>query len=62
MGDVVDLKDYRNPGNGAREALIGALVMAPNPSRPSGIELLADYLLAHLWAQEFKIVPLDGAE
>ena len=54
-----------NPGNGAREALIRVLdaEVDLNPSaEPGGAALkLPDRLLAALWVEGFKIVPVtDG--
>lgn len=59
MGDIKHLDHYqkRNPGNGAREALIECLGLAPVPE--NGMDALADYILAWLWTQGFKIVPLN---
>lgn len=44
-----------NPGNGAREALAVYLrrLGEPNP------EAAADHLLAWLWREGFRVVPLD---
>ena len=46
-------------GNGARKALIEALGPGDRISNPEGY---ADYLLAALWADGFKVVPLERAD
>lgn len=53
MADVVDIAEYRNPGNGAREILEKyfaeqGLIRSNAP----------DHLLAWLWAEGYKVVPL----
>lgn len=60
MGEVINIADRLPPGNGSRESLIDAL-----KKRPKGHETdatLADWILALLWYDGFKIVPLDGTE
>ena len=46
-----------NPGNGAREALIRIMPDMPKVEVPD--PLRADMILASLWCEGFKIVPLD---
>jgi hypothetical protein len=56
MGEVVKL----NPGNGAREAMIKTVnTVHPYRDNPSRF---ADKLLAHLWIEGFKVVPLDAGD
>ena len=43
-----------NPGNGAREALMGCF--------PGMTEGMCDSFLAKLWLDGFKIVPLDQGD
>lgn len=65
MADVIELANHRpppNPGNGAREALIAALMLAPPPEGENGIAVLCDFLLGYLWLGGFQIVPLSGKE
>lgn len=63
MADVIELANHRpppNPDNGAREALIAALMVAPTPEGENGIAVLCDFLLGHLWLGGFQIVALTG--
>jgi hypothetical protein len=49
-----------NPGNGAREAIIAWFDRrAP---MPRSIEDTVDSLLAHLWTEGFKVVPLESKD
>ena len=67
-GKVVDLAARRpppNPGNGAREALLAVAEFAlVEPTRPSETLLgrTADALLAYLWVEGFKVVPLEDKD
>ena len=54
---IVNLADYRNKGNGAREALLKALGSAPFFE-----EMAADHILASLWMAGFKVVPLEPGD
>lgn len=61
-GNVVDLPirhAARNPGNGAREALIEVANTFPYAT-PEGSMKWADYILAEFWARGFKVVPVEG--
>jgi hypothetical protein len=58
--DIIDLprRDVaRNPGNGAREALIELALTFKNTGRDDA-ERWTDYILAELWARGFKAVPV----
>lgn len=58
--EVVDFpsrEGARNPGNGAREALID-LALTFNNTEPIDAERWTDYILAELWARGFKVVPV----
>ena len=57
MGDVVDFKRAVHLGNGAREAIRDALTAVKY--HPHAELEFYDALLAHLWAQGFKIVPIE---
>jgi hypothetical protein len=61
--DVIDFPapTSRNPGNGAREALIEVGVGLPNTGEDDA-RRRADWMLAELWSRGFKVVPLDGSE
>lgn len=68
MGEVIEA-EFRKPrsGNGAREAVIAWLAgppVCPAPDSSDGLrdfnEMTADALLAYLWLEGFKIVPLDS--
>ena len=57
--NVVQLSDYRNKGNGAREALMSIIVKAPAKCLGEwDAPACADLILAYLWMDGFKIVPL----
>ncbi len=65
--EIIPLADRlptSRPGNGAREAVLAWLQGAPvaNPEQSYFFEASADNLLAFLWVEGFKIVPLDGSE
>ena len=51
--NVIKLSLYRNPGNGARETLLRYF----EGQTMEGV----DHLLAWLWIQGFKVVPLENA-
>lgn len=59
--DVVNLSPYRNPGNGAREALMRYTELPSVRLEGGGDSGLCavDHLLARLWAEGFKIVPVE---
>jgi hypothetical protein len=68
MGEVVlfnDRKEFRNPGRGAREAVI-AWLNAPAqhdfPVIKNEPEDTADGFLAFLWVEGFKVVPIGDDE
>ena len=52
------------PGNGAREAVIRWLDGKPiaDPEHPDFFSVSADNLLAYLWVEGFKIVPIEPHE
>jgi hypothetical protein len=60
MSNIVKLDDYRNKGNGAREAVMICFGASPLvlPSDNLGATILTDWFLAKLWTEGFKIVPL----
>jgi hypothetical protein len=63
--DIIDLASHRNPGNGAREAMIDLLQDNHISARPLGkwdCPAVADYILALLWERGFKVVPLDDKD
>jgi hypothetical protein len=49
MAEIIDLMDFRNLGNGAREALIDIMENEDD----------TDIILTELWIRGFKIVPLE---
>jgi hypothetical protein len=49
-----------NPGNGAREALIGLALTFANTGQADA-ERWTDYILAEFWARGFKVVPVEGS-
>jgi hypothetical protein len=57
MSNIVKLDDYRNKGNGAREALMKIVLKPPEVNAAEAIEIV-DTLLANLWYEGFKVVPL----
>lgn len=62
MTNVIELSDYRNKGNGAREALCRYL-HGVNPENANKAELArVDCILAYLWTEGFKIVPLEPVD
>lgn len=65
MSEIVNLNDRRPPpnaGNGAREALIEIGKNCPFHMRDEIAPHWADDLLANLWANGFKVVPLDPSD
>jgi hypothetical protein len=59
MNEIIHLEDYRNKGNGAREALYECLYGAPVPDRHDSNWFAVDHILADLWAAGLKIIPLS---
>jgi hypothetical protein len=59
---VIKLDAYSNPGNGAREALQRYFDEWPHrPAARGELELRrVDHMLAWLWMQGFKVVPLEA--
>jgi len=55
--NIIRLSDYRNPGNGAREALQKWFVEEAGSITERAD---TDRLLAWLWAEGFKVVPVEG--
>jgi hypothetical protein len=49
----------RNPGNGAREAVVEIGLELPNDTQRREAEMWADWLLAELWIRGFKVVPVE---
>lgn len=59
--EIIDMprrEPVRNPGNGAREALIEVGFLLPDTS-PADAARWADWLLAEFWARGFKVVPVE---
>jgi hypothetical protein len=56
MGEVIKL----NPGNGAREAMIATLENIPDGCWKPYEHV--DLILAHLWVEGFKVVPLEPGD
>jgi hypothetical protein len=53
----------RNPGNGAREALIAIAETLPSTlESPNDALCWSDWLLCELWDRGFKIVPLEPSD
>jgi hypothetical protein len=61
VADVIQLADYRDPGNGARGAVERYFADFPNAARVSAV-LRADHFLFWLWSEGFQVVPLDGSD
>ena len=61
MNSVVNLSDYRrvNNGNGARECLCSALALTRDDAAAMKF---VDGVLAYLWREGFKIVPLTRGD
>jgi hypothetical protein len=70
MGTLVELDDYRHPGNGAREVLQRYFAEWPLARWRDQLDLLGrvrqefelrrvDHMLAWLWVEGFKVVPLS---
>lgn len=61
--NVVNLADYRAPGNGGREIVerYFAEFMEESPV-PIADVIRADHFLLWLWGEGFKVVPLDGGD
>ncbi len=57
MSNIVKLDDYRNKGNDAREALMRIILKPPIVNISEAVEI-TDKLLANLWYEGFKVVPL----
>jgi hypothetical protein len=60
--EIIDLprRDIpRNPGNGAREALIELALTFDNTGQDDA-ERWTDYILAELWARGFKVMPVGA--
>ena len=66
MADIIELKDYKNKGNGAREAMKIALLVLDEMAEPPCLDCAVDLILAHMWIDGFKVVPVtegdDAAE
>ena len=65
--EIVELAAKRkppNPGNGAREAILAWLEAPPvtNPVDAEFFSVSADALLAWLWTEGFKVVPLEAKD
>ena len=57
--NVIELDDYRNQGNGAREVLLEHMESFANDDTELGeIADFVDGLLASLWVAGYKIVPV----
>ena len=66
VADIIELDKFRNHGNGARDAMVFALLEGLEEAETDDADVdtacdVADVILARLWLLGFKVVPLEQA-
>jgi hypothetical protein len=57
--EIIQIGDRRDPGNGAREALIDLAMTLPNDTGRNDAAAWSDWILMELWDRGYKVVRLD---